>query len=66
MMWADVFARLVSRVLLMVLFWGIVTPIALVFRVTGRDMLRRRRRARATYWEPGRPGATPDSYFRQW
>jgi hypothetical protein len=57
---------LVSRGLLMLLFWGIVTPIALVFRASGRDVLRRRRQARATYWEPGRPGGTPDSYFRQW
>jgi len=56
----------VSRVLLMLLFWGIVTPIALVFRLRGRDVLRRGRQARETHWESGPPPAAPDRYFRQW
>jgi hypothetical protein len=56
----------VSRVVLLFLFFAIVTPLALVFRLRGRDVLGLRRRTGATtYWN--RKPAAPDlaSYFRQ-
>jgi hypothetical protein len=41
----------VSRVLLAVMFYVVFTPIALIFRMTGRDALARRFNAgAATYW----------------
>jgi hypothetical protein len=55
----------VSRILLLVLFFGVVTPIATIFRMMGRDVLRLRRGMGNSYWmskaQPGGPG----SYFRQ-
>ena len=57
---------LVSRVALILLFGVFITPFALFFRVTGRDLLRLRRRSNeTTYWR-AKPSA-PDlsSYFRQ-
>jgi hypothetical protein len=56
----------VSKTLLAVVYYGLFTPIALAFRLTGRDVLARRRNpAATTYWAP-KPAATdPRSYFRQ-
>jgi len=55
----------VSRVLLAVLYYGVFTPVAMVFRVIGRDALRLRRGDGASYWA-SRPGRVdPASYFRQ-
>ena len=56
----------VSRLALLLLFFGVVTPVALVFRMTGRDALGLKRRPGAgTYWtrKPGAPDVA--SYFRQ-
>ena len=56
----------VSRVLLMCLFYGLFTPLALVFRLFGRDALRRRRRAGlATYWLTKPRTTDLASYLRQ-
>jgi hypothetical protein len=44
----------------------VFTPIALGFRLTGRDVLARRRNpAATTYWVPKLPPAGSQSYFRQ-
>jgi hypothetical protein len=56
----------VSRVLLVIIYYVVFTPLALVFRVMGRDALRRRRPTGAqSYWTA--KDATTDlrSYFRQ-
>ena len=56
----------VSRVVLAVLFYGVFTPIGLVFRLAGRDPLHRRRPAgRTTYWTPKPMATDPCAYFRQ-
>jgi len=56
----------VSQVVLAVMFYGLFTPVALLFRLIGRDALSRRRRAcTATYWKPKPATATVRSYFRQ-
>src|SRR5437773_822447 len=44
---------LVSRVVLAVVFYGLFTPVGLLLRALGRDVLALRRRAdRVSYWEP--------------
>lgn len=55
----------VSRVLLAALYFLMFTPMALVFRLMGRDVLRLRRPEAASYWTPKSGGADPSSYFRQ-
>src|SRR5438045_5405348 len=43
----------VSQVALALMFYCIITPVALIFRMTGRDRLRRFKPANATtYWIP--------------
>jgi hypothetical protein len=55
-----------SRLVLAVMFFGVVTPVALVFRLLGRDALHRRARPAATsYWEPKPAAPTAASYLQQ-
>jgi len=57
----------VSRVLLLVMFYGVVTPVALGFRLRGRDALRLKRSTqRDTYWLPKPMPTDAASYFRQY
>ena len=57
---------LVSKVLLAIVYYGLFTPIALAFRLTGRDVLARRRNPdAATYWTPKPAPGDMRSYFRQ-
>ncbi len=56
----------VSRLLLAILFYGVVTPMGLVLRLGGRDPLRLARpAARTTYWMAKPEPADLRSYFRQ-
>jgi hypothetical protein len=55
----------VSRVVLGVVFFLVVTPIAWVFRMTGRDLLGRRRASKSTYWTHKRQPAGMADYLRQ-
>ena len=56
----------ISRVALAIVFYGVITPVALFFLMTGRDELRLRRGERQTsYWRP-KPGPEDvREYFRQ-
>lgn len=55
----------VSRVLLALIFYGLFTPLALVFRLIGRDRLERRRPDRHTYWRPKAPPTRISDYLQQ-
>ena len=56
---------LVSHLLLALVFYGIFTPIALIFKLIGRDALTRRFRSDlGTYWTPKPSAPDPKSYFR--
>jgi hypothetical protein len=57
---------IVSNVLLAVLFYGLFTPIGLLFRLFGRDALQLRRPERATtYWSPKPMPTDLRRYLRQ-
>ena len=54
----------VSRVLVAVVFYGLITPMGLVARAFGRDPLERRAK-KASYWSPLDTGASaPETYER--
>jgi hypothetical protein len=56
----------VSLVLMSVFYFGLVTPLGLVFRLTGRDALHRRFDPRAkSYWIPHEQVKKVDRYFQQ-
>ena len=56
---------LVSTVVLGVLFYGVFTPIGLVFRASGRDVLLRRPASVTSYWRTKPAARTSREYFRQ-
>jgi hypothetical protein len=56
----------VSFALLAAFFYGLITPIGLVFRLLGRDPLTRAiEREKGSYWIDAGPPAPPRRYFRQ-
>jgi hypothetical protein len=56
----------VSRVLLMILFFGVATPLAALFRWRGRDVLALRRHDVESYWTAKPRPSDAASYFRQY
>ena len=55
-----------SYVVLAIIFYVVLTPVGLVFRLIGRDALRRRRpREATTYWIARSGSPAPERYFRQ-
>ncbi len=55
----------VSTVALALVYYGLFTPIALFFRLTGRDALKRKLDPAApTYWEPYNPDRGLERYLR--
>jgi len=58
--------RVVSPVVLGVLFFGLITPVGCIGRWLGRDELRLRRSDRPSHWIDRKPaGPAPDSYKNQ-
>jgi hypothetical protein len=56
----------VSQIIVALLFYGLFTPIGLVFRLMGRDPLHRARRPGIeSYWAPKLTPADPRRYFKQ-
>jgi len=60
------FGWVISQVMLLTLFTALITPVALLFRMTGRDRLWRKRRERQTYWKPKVRTRDVRRYLRQY
>ena len=56
----------VSQVMLFVLFAFVITPLAWVLKLRGRDRLGRRRTEQASYWKPKVPVQDMRRYLRQY
>jgi hypothetical protein len=55
----------VSHVLLRVIYYGIFTPVGILFRAVGRDPLRLRKPECGSYWTRRRQRTNSLDYFRQ-
>jgi len=56
----------ISPIVLGIIFFGLITPVALISRLIGRDELRLRKPKSETYWiEPMWPDADPESFKNQ-
>ena len=55
----------VSELMLAILYFGVITPMALVARLAGRDRLRSIEHGAATYWITRRQRNDPARYFRE-
>ena len=57
-------SQVVARVVLMLIFVLLITPLGLIFRVSGKDLLRLRRNGNAaTYWTAARKSSPLDQLF---
>ena len=56
----------VLQVMLVVLFYLVLTPAALLFRLRGRDLLARKKPETASFWLPKQIPEDVRSYFRQY
>jgi hypothetical protein len=57
---------LVSNIVLAVVFFGMITPIGILFRLLGRDPLARKPQPdRSSYWTEKPMPSDPRRYFRQ-
>lgn len=62
----QILGRLVSPIVLGLIFFCLITPVALIGRVAGRDPLRLKTRADTSYWIKREPsGPAPDSFRNQ-
>lgn len=58
--------RIVSPIVLGIIFFGLITPTAIISRILGRDELRLRQKMSETYWITRDPvGPTPESFKNQ-
>ena len=57
----------VSEAALLLIYFGLFTPMGLLFRLIGRDPLERRLDRQAeSYWKPKQQPNGPASYLKQW
>ena len=57
----------ISQIMLALMFYGLLTPIAFLFRVKGRDLLSRKPSPqRASFWIPKQTPQDVRTYFRQY
>lgn len=58
---------LISLLMLLIMFYGLITPVALLFRLRGRDLLGRKSPpAGNSFWLPKHTPQDVRSYFRQY
>jgi hypothetical protein len=56
-----------SLAVLALVYFGLITPLAILFRLLGRDALSRRiDQNRSSYWQPQPPADKPRRYLRQY
>jgi hypothetical protein len=60
----ELMGRLVSPVVLGLIFFLLITPISLVTRLLGRDELRLKRHASTSYWIARNPPGPVDASFK--
>lgn len=57
----------VGEFVLLIVYFGLITPIGVIFRLLHRDVLERRiDRQAATYWREKPQSPPPSSYLRRW
>jgi hypothetical protein len=57
------FGKVIGTVLLSVFFLVVITPISLLMRMAGKDLLHLKKRSAETYWRSAKPPSTLDRMF---
>ena len=61
----SIIGYVVSNVILALMFFLIITPLGILLRLMGKDVLQQRRQKNSTQWTPVKGVKTEDSYYRQ-
>jgi hypothetical protein len=61
----SIIGYVVSNVMLALMFLFVITPLGIVLRLLGKDLLQERRQKAQTQWKPVKGPKTEDSYYRQ-
>ena len=61
----SIIGYVVSSILLALMFFVVITPLGIILRLMGKDLLRQQRQKNKTQWTPVRGVKTEDSYYRQ-
>ena len=62
---AFVLGNIMSRVVITLIFYGVITPMSFVARLLGRDKLQLKKRAVQSYWQDISLPHEPEKYERQ-
>jgi hypothetical protein len=65
MRFGEILGRVVSPIVLGVIFFGMITPVAAATRMFGRDELRLKRTTETTYWIDRRPPGPAGASFKK-
>ena len=61
----EILARTIQLIVSLIVFFGVITPIGILFRIIGRDSLNRRFEPQTkSYWVPHAPPDKIERYFR--
>ncbi len=61
----SIIGYVVSNVMLALMFFLVITPLAIILKLMGKDLLQQRRQKRTTQWIPVNGTKNEDSYYRQ-
>ena len=61
----SIIGYVVSNVMLTVMFFLVITPLGIIMRLMGKDVLQQRRPGRTTQWTPVKETKNEESYYRQ-
>lgn len=62
---AFVMGNIMSRVIIVLIYYGVVTPLSFLGRIVGRDRLQLKKPKTDTYWHDISLPAEPEKYERQ-
>ena len=61
----SIIGYVVSNVLLALMFFVVITPLGIILKLMGKDVLQQRRQKRTTQWTPVKETKNEESYYRQ-
>ena len=61
----SIIGYVVSHVIVALMFFLVITPLAIILRLMGKDLLRQQPQKGMTQWTPVRGAKSEDSYYRQ-
>jgi hypothetical protein len=62
---AFIIGNIMSRVIMVIIYYGVITPLALIGRLVGRDRLQLRKTETGSYWHDISLPKEPEKYERQ-